>query len=64
MNKIIEAKDFEEIKSKLKNLFTQEGFDDVIIVEEFSGGGGNNIDNIWLTIKARNSRGKKKIYDK
>ena len=63
MNKVIEAKDFDEIKIKIKNLLTQEGFDDVE-VKGFCGGGENRIDNLSLTVEARKSRQKEKVFDK
>jgi Fe-S cluster assembly ATPase SufC len=66
MNEIKEAKDFkdfEEIKSKINNLLIQEKFNDIEI-EGFCGGGENRLDILNLTVKARKSRGKEKVYDK
>ncbi len=64
MSNLTENKEFEEIKRKIEVLLNQEGFDDVIIDKEFCGGGNNRIDNFYLTIKARNSRGKDKVFNK
>jgi hypothetical protein len=42
---------------------TQEGFDDIDI-KGFCGGGNNRLDNLSLTVEARNSRAKEKVLDK